>query len=93
MCVKNNGEDYVKENCPITDIKFIEPRYRTSYEYSGYTVIDFIDDRILLAFSKMFESLPPTTLKIGEQPCANPYETGSRGTSYPTDMNPRMCSA
>ena len=63
------------KDCPITDVKFIGASSEPTYVAEGYTIVTIESDPyMLIAYHKDTDSLPPTTIRIEQQPCINPYD-------------------
>ena len=68
--------DDLSSKCPITDIAIVDNTALSDYEDSGYTVRSF-NDTTSLVFSKGVPQLPPTTIKVEQEPCMDALRQSS----------------
>ena len=60
-------------SCPITDIKIVETSALSDYTGNGYQYQTF-NSTASVVYSKQVAQLPPTSIKIGTDPCMVPIE-------------------
>lgn len=97
ICYKNEDSTSSESSCPITDVKFV--KLDEARDHPDYTFLedpkDRFDDNMVIGYSKKFEALPTTTLKIGQKPCRLPnQQTNENGdTFYPTEVMQGECKS
>ena len=85
ICIESSGLEAKKEkDCPIIDIKLINSAEAESYTANFYEVIDFQQDDLKLAYTKISaDSLPIQSTKLSKStPCYIPYETPSVNSQF-----------
>lgn len=59
--------------CPITDIQIVESSAVSGYIAIGYTAKAF-NETSSLVYSKTVPQLPPTTIRVEQEPCMDAFE-------------------
>ena len=74
--------DDLASKCPITDIMLVDASAVGSYEDLGYTSRTF-NETASLVFSRTVPQLPPTTIKVEQEPCMDALQqSSSPGEQY-----------